>query len=101
MEQKKIVYIAGPMRGIKDYNHQAFFNAEQRLRGHGYIELNPAKLPIGMPDQNYFPICLAMIDAADEVYMLKDWYDSQGACLEREYATARGKKVFFQEDQIF
>ena len=63
--------------------------------------LNPAKLPIGMPDQNYFPICRAMIDAADEVYMLKDWYDSQGACLEREYATARGKKVFVQEDQIF
>jgi dATP/dGTP diphosphohydrolase/uncharacterized protein DUF4406 len=40
---KKKVYIAGPMRGIKDFNFPAFFEAEEKLRARGYEVFNPAR----------------------------------------------------------
>ena len=91
-----IVYIAGPITGKKDYK-EAFEKAEQMLRNEGVKLINPAKLPDDLPYKAYMPICLAMIDISDEVYMLSDWRNSRGARLERDYAIATGKTVRFQE----
>jgi len=39
---KKVVFIAGPMRGYKDYNFPAFDRAERILRNMGYHPVSPA-----------------------------------------------------------
>ena len=39
----KQVYIAGPMRGIRDFNFPAFHEAAARLRGLGFVVFNPAE----------------------------------------------------------
>jgi hypothetical protein len=40
----RIAYIAGPMRGIKDFNYPAFYAAEQALHAGGWKTVNPARL---------------------------------------------------------
>lgn len=37
------IYLAGPMRGIKDFNFPAFFAAAARLRAEGHTVFNPAE----------------------------------------------------------
>lgn len=81
MEQKKVVYIAGPVTGVKNY-WEAFEEAEDALSALGYIPLSPSRLPKGMTNAQYMRICFAMIDIADAVLFLEGWENSQGAALE-------------------
>lgn len=90
----KSIYIAGPMTGIDDLGRTAFNAAESYLSYKGWTVINPACLPIGLKPTAYMPICLAMLDAADVVCMLKGWETSKGACLEYHYAKAQGKTVY-------
>lgn len=90
------IYIAGKINGLKDYK-QKFKEAEDKLLSKGHICMNPAKLPAGFPYEAYIPICTAMIDQCDAVYMLDNWSNSKGAKVELEYAKITGKKVFYQE----
>lgn len=89
----EIVYIAGPMRGLPDLGRAKFNEAEERLRREGWIVLNPARLPVGMPEACYMPICLAMLEQADIICTLDGWQHSQGAQLEMDYAAMQGKDV--------
>ena len=34
------IYICGPMTGIEDLNHPAFFKAEEHLKSKGYTVIN-------------------------------------------------------------
>lgn len=95
-----IVYIAGPMTGYKDYNRPAFFKAQEELEAEGHTVLNPAALPAALPDSAYLPICLAMIQAADSVYMLRGWRDSKGAAVEHAFASRQGKLAAYEEDEF-
>lgn len=89
-----IVYIAGKIKGCKDYEAR-FRLAEEKLKKEGHIVLSPAVLPKGMPIDRYLPICFAMIDQADAVYVLENWMFSEGAKIEQKYAKYQGKKVMF------
>lgn len=89
-----VVYIAGKMTGLPDLGREKFNEAEKRLTEKGYVVLNPARLPDGMPGNRYMPICFAMIDQADAVLMLNNWKDSPGATLEKAYAEYQNKMVF-------
>jgi nucleoside 2-deoxyribosyltransferase len=84
MDQKKVVYIAGPITGVERY-WEAFEHAEDILLGLGYIPLSPAHLPNGMTNAQYARMCLAQIDSADVVLLLPNYTESFGARLEREY----------------
>lgn len=94
-----IVYIAGKMAGLPDNGRENFNRAEEKLKAQGHIVLNPASLPDGMPRERYMPICLAMLQAADAIYMLNDWGVSKGANLEFDYANYQMKKILFEEDE--
>ena len=88
-----IIYIAGPMKGIENANRHTFAEAAERLRNIGYVVLNPAVLPVGMPFDRYMPICLAMVQAADIICMLDGWGRSRGANIELDFAKYQGKDV--------
>lgn len=91
-EQKKVVYISGPITGVDKY-WEAFERAEDDLTALGYIPLNPALLPMGMTNAQYMQICTGMIDAADAVLFLPDWESSHGAKVEYRYAEYIEKPV--------
>lgn len=88
-----IVYVAGPMTGLKNANRPAFADAADELRSLGYVVLNPAVLPDNMPHERYMPICLAMVQAADIVCLLPGWESSRGAQIEYRYAKYQDKAV--------
>lgn len=94
---KKVIYIAGPITGVKNY-WEAFEQAEEDLDGLGYIALSPARLPYGMTNDQYTRICSAMLDSADAVLFLTGWRDSKGARLEGARCEYIGKPAIeYQE----
>lgn len=86
------IYIAGKITGEPDYKEK-FAVAVMTLETQHHIVLNPADLPEGMLPADYMRICFAMIDTADAVYLLKDWFNSFGASIERSYAVYTGKSI--------
>jgi hypothetical protein len=115
----KKVYIAGPMRGIPEFNFPAFFAAEDKLRAGGYQTFNPARRDNerhgadiskgnatgdvsqaaekhGFNLRHALGHDLAYICAeADAVYMLPGWESSKGATAERAAAIALGLDVIY------
>lgn len=96
-----IVYIAGPMTGLPEHNRPAFYAAAAKLNAIPYVTaLNPAVLPGSLPDKAYMPICTAMLEAADAIYMLTGWEKSVGARCERLYAK-RQRKIILDEEYVY
>lgn len=98
MERKRVIYIAGPIKGVANY-WEAFEQAEEDLQGLGYIPLSPAHLPEGMTNEQYARIDFAMIDSADAVLFLPGYERSEGATLEANYCKYTGKRVAFLRDR--
>ena len=47
--------------------------------------------------ETYLMIAFALIDDADEIYMIEGWERSAGANRELGYAIGKGKKVIYQK----
>ncbi len=92
----KKIYIAGKVRGLKNYKDY-FTEAENKLQRQGNITLNPSYLPEGMNGEDYMKICIPMLEVADAIYLLKNWKDSEGAKVEKAYAEIQGKEIIYQE----
>ena len=86
------VYIAGKITGEPRYK-EIFAEEADRQRSEGNIVLNPAELPEGMKPADYMRICLAMVDVADKVVFLPNFFGSQGAMVERDYCSYTGKPI--------
>ena len=97
-EQKKIVYIAGPIIDAPDY-YEAFDEAENDLRVMNFITLSPAHLSTDMPVDRYASVCAAMLDSADAVYLLEGWETSkdQYLTMTRDYARAKRLPIVTQK----
>ena len=92
-----IVYLAGPMTGLPDYNRPAFAEAAAFFRGHARAVLSPHTLPDGMPYASYMDITMAMVRACHIVHCLPGWSASKGASAEIAYARCLGKGIMGAE----
>ena len=112
------IYIAGPMRGLPEFNFPAFYAAATELRRLGHTVFNPAErdnehhgvdISKGNETGDEFQAAaqhgfnlrealgsdLAFICAeADAIYMLPNWEASRGARAEYATAVALGLLVF-------
>ena len=94
-----IVYIAGPMSGIKDFNYPAFAAAATALGARGLLCLNPADSEqentsgAPMPWEWYMRRALRMVTLSDAMCLLPGWEQSKGAQLEVKVAEALGLDI--------
>uniref|UniRef100_UPI003A94B0BD DUF4406 domain-containing protein n=1 Tax=Salmonella enterica TaxID=28901 RepID=UPI003A94B0BD len=91
-----IVYIAGPMTGLPDFNRAAFHSASDFLIKSDQTVLNPASLPDGLAERDYMAIGLSMLNAADCIYLLRGWEKSAGARTELALAEKLGLLIIKQ-----
>lgn len=87
------IYLAGPMRGYKDWNFVAFDEAEQKWRAAGHQPFSPAQLFRSMDyshdsgeDRDHvlhaIQVDLACLYAAEAIALLPGWEHSRGATVE-------------------
>jgi len=111
------VYLAGPMRGIPEFNFPAFHAAAKKLRGQGYDVFSPAEKDnerhgvdiskgnaAGDEDvaakQHGFSLRVALGEDlewickhAEAIALLPGWQSSKGAAAELATARALGLRV--------
>lgn len=114
------IYLAGPMRGIKDFNFPAFFEAAAKLRADGHVVFNPAERDItewgaerlrsetgneaevagnlGLPGLSLARHCFLadtrwICTQADAIAVLPGWENSRGAVAERALGIAIGLQI--------
>jgi len=96
------LYLAGPMRGIPEYNFPAFRAAATLLRSRGHEIVSPAELDesIGGPEVALQDMPSTMsrdlfaLLACDGIVLLPGWEGSAGALLERHAAEVVNLRVF-------
>lgn len=115
------VYIAGPMRGIPEFNFPAFHAAAEKLRSYGYEVFSPAEKDIehhgtdiskgnstGSEEEaarlHGFDLRRALADDtawicnnATAIYMLPGWQNSKGAVAERALSIALGLNIWYED----
>lgn len=106
---RQVAYLAGPMRGIHEYNFPAFYAAAAALRAHGLDVWSPAENDVNQdgfdpakdtahPMRHYMKRDLPAVLNADMVCVLPGWEKSQGAQLEVHVARACGIPVYNAHD---
>lgn len=91
------MYIAGPMSGLPEFNHPAFFAAEELLREYNSEELmtiiNPARNVVDTAGltkdeiwEAYMKISREQVRSANLLYLLDGWENSKGAVEEVKLA---------------
>lgn len=115
------IYVAGPMRGIPEFNFPAFHAATALLRGQGHVVFSPAERdenefgPVSSPEGDEKVLAKAVFMSvmglrrrvfaadmewickhADAIYMLGGWENSKGALAEIHLADALGLEIIYQ-----
>jgi len=96
---KKIIYVAGKVTGMEAEAKILFKNAQKELEAIGYIVINPMELPDDHDKswKSYMRVCLAEMVKADTIYLLNNWFDSDGARIERNLANDLQFDVIYQK----
>lgn len=82
-----VVYISGPMSGIKNENKEAFNDMEKLLKElFGCTVLNPARHPIGLGYHKYMKYAKIDIENSHVIVLLKKFGRSPGAIREIQWA---------------
>lgn len=98
---KPVVYIAGPMTGLPDYNYPAFHEAAERWRAAGWEVVNPAEHFDGdqtLPRQVYLRRAFRALCECHAIAVLEGWETSQGARVEKVMADALGMPRYWYKD---
>ena len=122
-DEKRTIYIAGPMRGKPNWNYDAFNKAEAILTEKGWNVVNPATLDTNYQetaelnttpndfdpdnDAKHRSInrrimkrdCDAICDECDAIFMLKGWQNSQGACAEFYLSCSIGLDIYYETSE--
>lgn len=109
-------YVAGPMRGYKNFNFDAFDSAANDLRAMGHVAISPTDLDrvhegwVDYPpddlvvDGDLKRRCitrdLMAIMECDALYMLPGWENSLGAIAEHSLATFLGLEIYEEKNPI-
>ena len=101
------VYIAGPMRGLPEYNYPTFDAAEKRLEEQGHSVINPANIGRAhfgnrkdlSEDEIDFLMAeeLSLLVECEAIYLLKGWHKSKGARKELYHAIGNGLDVILEK----
>lgn len=112
------IYVAGPMRGYENWNHDAFNRRSEFLKRNGWNVINPAEMDIEQewvaensphefnPDEikehqehlreillrDFTEIC----KNCGAIYMMDGWHKSKGAKAEHTLAIALGIKIYYE-----
>lgn len=90
-------YIAGPMRGLPNFNYDAFGKVAAKLRSLGWDAINPAENFGGdqsLEIETYMTVGLRQLLGCDCIVLLPGWEESEGARLEAEVARMTGIRFF-------
>lgn len=94
--RKGVLYLSGPMTGVKDLNRPAFAVAAKSLRRKGYRVINPPELDKNNP-QRTWEGCLRRdiveLMKCDKIGTLPRWRQSKGANLEVYIGKALSYKI--------
>ena len=97
-ERRHVVYISGPMTGIKDFNYPAFAQKSQELRRCGFVVINPAVTgeedTSNLESVEWHDYMISAIDRmrkATALYQMRGWWRSYGAWV--EFIVARKMKL--------
>jgi hypothetical protein len=91
-----VIYLAGPMTGIENYNYPAFMKAASYLRNLGHTVLNPAEFfdqNLTLPRAVYMKRGIENLITAEYVAVLQGWENSRGSQLEVDVARQCGLPV--------
>lgn len=102
------IYLAGPMRGYKNWNWPHFDRVADDLRRQGHTVWSPAEYDreLGLTDDETKPLPdgflrkafsadVRAISESDTIVMLQGWEKSEGATLELGIARMLGLKVLY------
>lgn len=95
------VYIAGPMRGLPNFNYDLFHQVTEQFRESGITVFNPAETFDGDQSREfseYMRADVKMLLKSSMVFFLPGWQDSEGARLEYLLARALGLETLFHRD---
>lgn len=95
----KKVFISGPMSGYKNFNKEAFFEAEAKLKEAGFSVFNPAWLEVDncFDTSDLLAIDLAALSRCNAIYQLPGWERSKGANAEYYAAVWGGLEIINHE----
>lgn len=96
-----MVYICGPMTGIKDYNRPKFNRVAYKFRREGYDVFNPAEIK-GQPNwdwQRYMRSAIRGMMKCEAVYVLDGYETSKGANIEINLAKELGMTILYEHDK--
>lgn len=92
----RMVYVAGPITGRKNYNREAFAAASDKLRLEGWRVFNPAAANLeGDPIPKIMAYCLSRVCECDAIAMLPGWWRSGGARIEWMLARYLKLKIIY------
>lgn len=97
-----LIYLAGPMSGLENYNYPAFDEAAASLRARGFDVENPAEnaAPPCGSWAGYMRLSIVQMLACDCVVFLPYWDSSKGAQIEMALAKGIGMPRYKVSDVI-
>jgi len=91
----KKIYISGKITGIEETAPQLFKDAEDFLKAKGSEVVNPMTINHDHDKSwlNYMKTDIVALMECDSIFMLENWEESKGACIEHSLAIKLGYDI--------